>query len=411
MGAFSRIFCSFGGLVSDFSRSAFFSGCACRGMAWLDAQQFRMAGGRQVVTKKGQWLSFYRNMYFLRRIFYGVGVMVLVVCIISGIIFLAPVDPAQLTFGQRSDLSTVKAKTAQLGLDQPLHKQLAAYLRDLSPVDVLELHKDNQRKYSYFPLLKTSEATTLVLKWPYLRESFQTGRPVAEILGDAIPSTALLAAASMLLAVFFGVVFGVVAALRPRSWVDYGISVISVFGYSLPSYVSAMLFALVFGYAFSAWTGLDIQGSLRVIDDFGEWQWRWQNLILPALALGLRPVALITQLTRSAMLDVLSQDYIRTARAKGLPDRVVWFKHALRNTLNPLISAISGWFAALLTGAFFVEAVFNFKGLGDVTVQALLNFDIPVVLGSVLFTSAIFIAINVLSDVLYALADPRVRME
>lgn len=350
-------------------------------------------------------------MYFLRRILYGIGVMILVVCIITGIIFLAPVDPAQLTFGQRSDLSTVKAKTAQLGLDQPLYVQLASYLRDLSPLDVLPEKNDSRRKYSYIPLFPLTNEAALVLKFPYLRESYQTGRPVADILKDAIPSTALLAATAMILAVIFGVILGVLAALRPHTWADYSISMVSVFGYSLPSYVSAMLFALVFGYAFSSWTGLDIQGSLRVIDDFGEWQWRWQNLLLPALALGLRPVALITQLTRSAMLDVLSQDYIRTARAKGLPDRVVWFKHALRNALNPLISAISGWFAALLTGAFFVEAVFNFKGLGDVTVQALLNFDIPVVIGSVLFTSFVFIVINILSDVLYVLADPRVRMQ
>ncbi|HAD12706.1 MAG TPA: ABC transporter permease, partial [Saprospirales bacterium] len=134
-----------------------------------------------------------------------------------------------------------------------------------------------------------------------------------------------------------------------------------------------------------------------------------QNLILPALALGVRPVALITQLTRSTMLDVLSQDYVRTARAKGLSEKTVMIKHALRNALNPLISAVSGWFAALLTGAFFVESVFNFKGLGDVTVQALLNFDIPVVLGSVLFASIVFIAVNIFTDLLYGWVDPRVR--
>ena len=147
-----------------------------------------------------------------------------------------------------------------------------------------------------------------------------------------------------------------------------------------------MLFALVFGYALGEWTGLEIQGSLFVLSDFGEWQVRWRNLVLPALALGLRPVALITQLTRSAMLDVLSQDFVRTATAKGLSQKIVVVKHALRNALNPIVSAISGWFAALLTGAFFVENVFNFKGLGDATVNALLNFDIPVVLGCVLFT-------------------------
>ncbi|HLP93979.1 MAG TPA: ABC transporter permease [Saprospiraceae bacterium] len=349
-------------------------------------------------------------MYYLRRILYGLLVMVLVVCIITGIIFLAPVDPAQLTFGQRSDVSTVKAKTAELGLDQPLYVQLGRYLADISPVSVLESNAENAHKYRYSVIWQWADGKALVCKFPYLRESFQSGRPVSEILADAIPTTALLATAAMLLAVLLGVLFGIFSALKPNSWIDHLISVVSVFGYSLPSYVAAMLFALVFGYAFSHWTGLEIQGSLRVIDDYGEWQWRWQNLILPALALGLRPVALITQLTRSAMLEVLSQDFVRTARAKGLAERMVLGKHALRNALNPLISAVSGWFAALLTGAFFVESVFNFKGLGDVTVQALLNFDIPVVLGSVLFTSAVFIAINILSDLLYAWADPRVKM-
>ena len=138
---------------------------------------------------------------------------------------------------------------------------------------------------------------------------------------------------------------------------------------------------------------------------------QWQNLILPSIALGMRPVALITQLTRSAMLDVLSQDYVRTAKAKGLAWRVVVVKHALRNALNPIVSAISGWFAALLTGAFFVENVFNFKGLGEATVTALLTFDIPVVLGAVLFTSGIFVLVNILADMLYAWLDPRVSIK
>jgi peptide/nickel transport system permease protein len=334
--------------------------------------------------------------------------MILVVATVTSIIFLAPVDPAQLTFGQRSDVSTVKAKTAELGLDQPLYVQLGMYLSDLSPVSILTQTPENQRKYHFTPLINLRDSKALVLKFPYLRESYQSGRPVTEILADAIPATALLAGTAMLLATFLGMLLGVFAALRPHTWVDHLISVVSVFGYSLPSYVAAMLFALVFGYALGDWTGLDIQGSLFVLSDFGEWQLRWQNLILPALALGLRPVALITQLTRSAMLDVLSQDFVRTATAKGLPTKMVVIKHALRNALNPLVSAISGWFAALLTGAFFVENVFNFKGLGDATIQALLNFDIPVVLGCVLFTSAVFVLVNLISDLLYAWLDPRV---
>lgn len=349
-------------------------------------------------------------MYILRRLAYGVLVMILVVATITGIIFLAPVDPAQLTFGQRSDVSTVKAKTAELGLDQPLFVQLGKYLADLSPLSVLAQSPENQRKYQPKTLMNLRDGNALVLKFPYLRESYQSGRPVTEILADAIPATALLAGTAMLLATFLGLFLGVFAALRPHSWIDHLVSVFSVFGYSLPSYVAAMLLALVFGYALGDWTGLEIQGSLFVLSDFGEWQLHWQNLILPAIALGLRPVALITQLTRSAMLDVLSQDFVRTATAKGLSPKTVLVKHALRNALNPLISAISGWFAALLTGAFFIENVFNFKGLGDATVTALLNFDIPVVLGCVLFTSAVFVVINLISDLLYAWLDPRVRL-
>ena len=348
--------------------------------------------------------------YLLRRIAYGILVLVLVVVSISSIIFLAPVDPAQLTFGQRADVSTVNAKTMELGLDQPLSVQLWKYLADISPVSVLKETADNQRKYQYLSLVGVGEGSALVLKMPYLRESYQSGRPVWEILAAAIPATALLAGVAMLMATILGLFFGVMAALKAHSSWDYVISVLSVFGYSLPSYVAAMLLALVFGYAFGGWTGLNIQGSLFVINDFGEWEAQWRNLLLPALALGLRPVALITQLTRSAMLDVMAQDYMRTATAKGLSPNVIIVKHGLRNALNPIVSAISGWFAALLTGAFFVENVFNFKGLGDVTVNALLNFDIPVVLGCVLFTSAVFVLVNLLADLLYAWLDPRVKL-
>jgi peptide/nickel transport system permease protein len=349
-------------------------------------------------------------VYILRRIAYGILVLVLVVCAITSIIFLAPVDPAQLTFGQRADVSTVKAKTAELGLDQPLYVQLQWYLNDLSPVSVYQHSPALQRKYNYYPLISLGSDQKLVFKKPYLRTSYQSGRPVADMLAEAIPATALLAGAAMLLAVILGLILGVWSAIQQHRWWDHTIAIVSVFGYSTPSYVAAMLLALVFGYALGDYTGLNIQGSLYVLNDFGDWELRWENLVLPVLALGLRPVALVTQLTRSAMLDVLSQDYIRTATAKGLPQRVVWIRHGLRNALNPIVSAVSGWFAALLTGAFFVENVFNFKGLGDMTVQALLNFDIPVVLGCVLFTATVFICINLLSDMLYAWLDPRVRL-
>jgi peptide/nickel transport system permease protein len=135
-----------------------------------------------------------------------------------------------------------------------------------------------------------------------------------------------------------------------------------------------------------------------------------KNLILPAITLGIRPLAIITQLTRSAMLDVLDQDYIRTAYAKGLSKRIVVWKHALRNALNPVITAITGWFAELLAGAFFVEYIFGWRGIGKLTVDALSNLDFPVVMGSVLVSASFFILINILADILYGMVDPRVRL-
>lgn len=347
-------------------------------------------------------------IFFVRRLISGFVVLILVVLLVSSIIFLAPVDPAQLTFGQRVDVSTVKAKTAELGLDQPLYIQLIRYLGDLSPISLLPNQPEVLRKYCFIRLLSINNHF-LVLKWPYLRESYQSGRKVSELLSEALPSTVLLATAAMILASILGVFIGVISALNKSSWIDRLLNVLAVFGYSVPSYVAALLLALVFAYFWGSWTGLSVQGSLFVLNDFGEWQWQWRNLILPALALGIRPLALISQLTRGAMLDVLSQDYIRTATAKGLSRAKVVSRHALRNAMNPIVSALSGWFASLLTGAFFVETVFNFRGLGDLTVNALINYDVPVVLGCLLVTSAIFIGINIFTDMLYRMLDPRVN--
>ena len=344
----------------------------------------------------------------LRKLLYGLVVLILVTLTVSSIIYLAPVDPTRLTFGQRSDNATVKAKKAELGLDQPLRVQLAMYLNDVSPISVYGDFPACQEKYNYLKIIGLGEKY-LVLKTPYLRESYQSGRRVTKILGDAIPKTALLALVSIIFASILGIFLGILASLKQNSWVDNLTSILSIVGYSLPSYVAAILFALLFGYWLGDFTGLNIQGSVFELDDFGNEIIVWKNLILPAVALGLRPVAIITLLTRSTMLDVLTQDFIRTAKAKGVSNSVVIFKHALRNALNPVITAISGWFASLLTGAFFIESVFSYKGLGEVTVNALINFDIPVVLGSVLFTALIFIVVNILSDLLYAWFDPRVK--
>ena len=172
-----------------------------------------------------------------------------------------------------------------------------------------------------------------------------------------------------------------------------------------------IIIAYVFGFVLSDWTGLHISGNWFDMDDTtGARRLTLQNLWLPAITLGIRPLAIITQLTRSAMLDVLDQDYIRTAYAKGLSKRTVIWKHGLRNALNPVITAVTGWFAELLAGAFFVEYIFGWQGIGKVTVDALEKLDYPVVMGSVLVSAAFFTLINILADILYGVIDPRIRI-
>ena len=185
----------------------------------------------------------------------------------------------------------------------------------------------------------------------------------------------------------------------------------SILGISAPSFFMGIVIAYIFGFVLSDYTGLHMTGSLYDTDPFLGRQLQLQNLILPAVTLGIRPLAIITQLTRSSMLDVLNQDYIRTAYAKGLSKRKVIWKHSLRNALNPVITAVTGWFAELLAGAFFVEYIFGWKGIGKVTVDALEKLDFPVVMGSVLISSFFFIIVNMLADLLYGVVDPRVRLE
>jgi peptide/nickel transport system permease protein len=180
---------------------------------------------------------------------------------------------------------------------------------------------------------------------------------------------------------------------------------------SLPSFFAAILFAWIFAFLLADITGLNMFGSLYTIDDFGNFEYiNFKNLILPAFTLGIRPLAVIVELTRSSMLEVLSQDYIRTATAKGLSFGNVIFKHALKNAMNPIITAISGWFASMLAGAVFIEYVFDWKGIGIVIVDALDKYDFPVLMGTVLFISIILVIINIFVDVLYGIIDPRVRI-
>ena len=316
-------------------------------------------------------------------------------------------DPARLIVGQTGDKKTMDNIRKDLYLDQPKWKQFFLYLNDVSPICIHTKTDIEKKELNGFFI---GGATKLGLKVPYLRKSYQTKKSVGSVLMEALPGTLLLALAAMLFATIVGIFLGVLAAVKKDTWLDTTAVFASIAGISAPSFFMAIIIAFLFGVVLHPFTGLNLTGSWFDVDEVtGEKYLTLKNLILPAFTLGIRPLAIITQLTRSSMLDVLNQDYIRTAYAKGLSAKTVIFKHALRNALNPVITAITGWFAELLAGAFFVEYIFGWRGIGKITVDALEKLDYPVVMGSVLVSACIFILINILADVLYAVVDPRVR--
>jgi peptide/nickel transport system permease protein len=331
-----------------------------------------------------------------------VGVVVLVFILFQGF-----GDPARLVMGQTGDSTTQANIRKELYLDQPKWKQFIFYLNDVSPIAVHSKEEIRKKELKGFFI---GGEEKFAIKLPYLRRSYQTKQPVGTILMEALPGTLMLAVAAMLIAIALGIPLGVAAAVKQNTWVDTTAVFSSIVGISAPSFFMGIIIAYVFGFVLTDWTGLHITGSWFDIDEHGVKRLTLQNLILPAITLGIRPLAIITQLTRSAMLDVLDQDYIRTAYAKGLSKRTVIWKHALRNALNPVVTAVTGWFAELLAGAFFTEYIFGWKGIGKVTVDALEKLDFPVVMGSVLITATFFILINILADILYGLIDPRVRI-
>ncbi len=316
-------------------------------------------------------------------------------------------DPAKMIVGQTGDKKTLDNIRKDLYLDQPKWKQFFLYLNDVSP---LCIHTKNDIVKKELKGFFIGGDVKFGFKAPYLRKSYQTKKNVGAVLMEALPGTLLLAVAAMLLAVFFGILLGVIAAVKKGTWLDTSAVFASIAGISAPSFFMAIVIAYFFGVVLHPYTGLNLTGSWFDIDEVtGEKYLTLKNLVLPALTLGIRPLAIITQLTRSSMLDVLNQDYIRTAYAKGLSSRTVVLKHALRNALNPVITAVTGWFAELLAGAFFVEYIFGWQGIGKVTVDALEKLDYPVVMGSVLISGCIFILVNMLADLLYGVVDPRVK--
>lgn len=345
--------------------------------------------------------------YLFKKAAYALVVLLGVVMLVF-VMFQGFGDPARLIVGQTGDKKTLDNIRKELYLDQPKWKQFLYYLNDVSPIAVHS--KLSIEKKGLKGIFIGSGNNQLAFKIPYLGKSYQTKKPTVSVLTEALPGTIVLAVTAMLFACVVGIFLGVIAAVYKNTWIDQTAIFSSIAGISAPSFFMAILIAYVFGIVLHDYTGLHLTGSLYEIDDItGEEYIALKNLILPAFTLGIRPLAIITQLTRSSMLDTLSQDYIRTAYAKGLPKRTVVFKHALRNALNPVITAITGWFAELLAGAFFIEYIFGWRGIGKITVDALEKLDYPVVMGAVLFSAMIFILINVLADLLYRMVDPRIR--
>ena len=326
-----------------------------------------------------------------------------------------PGDPARMMLGQNENQEELQLIQQKYGFDQPIFIQYINYLNDLSPISTHPQQHDfnglSTQQYSYISLLNVGERS-VVLKWPYLRESYhRSGIKVSQVIGNTLPNTAILAIAALLIAISFGLLFGILSVIYANSTFDRMIQLVSTLGMSLPSFFSAILVAWIFGFLLHQFTSLDMTGSLYALDDMGEsYRIVWKNLILPAFVLGIRPLAVVSQLMRNALLDEWNRGYVKTARAKGLSTVTIIWKHMLKNALNPVITALSGWFASMLAGAVFVEYIFGWNGIGKEIVNALNFLDIPVLMGSVLTVSFLFIIINQIVDLLYAYLDPKVQL-
>lgn len=355
--------------------------------------------------------------YITKKILYGLLVLFGVITVIFFLFNVLPGDPASIMLGQRANKEAVEAIHKDLGTDKPLLEQYSMYLNDLSPISVHNYKNDksswylNPQKYSWKPLFTFGENKAVVFKWPHLRRSYISKRPVSDIIIETLPETAVLAFTSIFIASVIGIFLGVISAIRQNTFYDRFSLVLAVLGMAAPSFFVGLIIAWLFGYVLKDYTGLSPTGSLYDIDVWEGETMRLRNLILPAITLGIRPLAIVVQLMRSSLLDVMSQDYIRTAKAKGLSMYKVITKHALKNALNPVVTAISGWFAGLMAGAIFVEKIFSWKGIGYEVFEALSKNDLPVVMGATIVFATIFVVTNIIVDIIYGILDPRVRVK
>src|SRR3982751_5147490 len=302
------------------------------------------------------------SRFILRRALLAIPTLFGVLVVAFLLLYVAPGDPVEAMVGERADTATIARLRSQLRLDDPLPTRFGHYVASAVTGD--------------------------------LGRSYTTNRPITQDIRERFPKTLQLAGAAMLMATILGITLGVLSARRPGGIADRLALGIAYLGISFPVYWVGLLFILLFAV------------TLHLLPASGYGSWRL--LILPALALGMRSIAFLARVTRSAMLDALSADYVRTARAKGLAERVVTLRHALRNAMIPIITVLGLDFGAYLTGSILTETVFSWPGLGRYVVNAIGRRDLPAIQGSVLFLSVVFVLVNLLTDLAYAKADPRV---
>ncbi len=309
--------------------------------------------------------------YIIRRVFATIPVMAVVALFVFSLLYIAPGDPAAIIAGDQASPADVERIRISLGLDRPFLIRFGSWVWDV-------LHGD-------------------------LGTSIFTNLPVTHMIAQRIQPTVSLMAITLVISLAFAIPLGVVAAWKQGSWIDRGSMVLSTLGFSVPVFVVGYVLAYVFALSLD-W--FPVQGYTPIDQGIVPW---FMNLLLPSIALGLIYMALIARITRATMLEVLSQDYVRTARAKGVNQQGILFIHALKNAAVPIVTIVGIGFASLIGGAVVTESVFAIPGLGRLTVDAILRRDYPVIQGVVLMFSFVYVLVNLGVDLLYTLFDPRIR--
>jgi peptide/nickel transport system permease protein len=309
--------------------------------------------------------------YLLRRVLAAIPVMGVVALVVFLLLRLTPGDPAAILAGDNASPAQLERIRASLGLNEPLYIQFFTWINKL-------LHGD-------------------------LGVSLISNVPVLKMIGQRVEPSISIALATIIVSVVVAVPLGVIAAWKQGTWIDRFVMGLSVLGFSVPVFVIGYVLIQVFAIDLR-W--LPVQGFKSIANGFGPFL---ERLVLPTLALSFIYVALIARMTRASMLDVLGEDYVRTARAKGIGEIAVLFRHALRNAAVPVITVIGTGFALLISGVVVTESVFNIPGIGRLTVDAVLARDYPVIQAMILLTSLLYVTVNLLIDVAYTLLDPRIR--